>query len=167
VTSSVSEQHLGVEMRRVWGLERVHGRLCLPPCGVVGRQFWPTLNRWHSLLTDVGRIVAVPEAVLRTRALSRHSSPPVVGPGPSSSYAYQRLAAPAGVSGLELAAGVSVAVSAEIRLSVDRARAMSNRISICASNGSEDRGGQSYLSYATSSAAKSSNGPTDEHRVLR
>jgi hypothetical protein len=66
----------------------------------------------------------------------------VVGPGPSSSYAYQCVAAPAGVSGLELAAGVSVAVSAEIRLWVDRAHAMSSRIStrFAQANGSEDRG---------------------------
>jgi hypothetical protein len=86
-------------------------------------------------------VVAVPKAVLRTRALSRHWSPPVVGPGPNSSYANQCVAAPAGVSGLELAAGVSVVVSAEIRLSVDRARAISSRISTrsCAGNGSEDR----------------------------
>jgi hypothetical protein len=65
-----------------------------------------------------------------------------------------------GVSGLELAAGVSVAVSAEMAISVDRARAMSSRIShkICAGNGSEDRGDQSYQSYATSSTAKSSKG---------
>jgi hypothetical protein len=60
------------------------------------------------MLTDVGRIVAVPKAVPKTRGLSR---------------------APAGVSGLGLVAGVSVAVSAEIQLSVDRARAMSSRIS--------------------------------------
>ena len=83
--------------------------------------------------------------MLRTRALSRRCHPPVVGPGPHLSYAYQCVAAPAGVSGLELAAGVSVAVSAEIRLSVDRARAMSSRIStrFAAGNGSEDRGDQS------------------------
>jgi hypothetical protein len=54
------------------------------------------------------------ESSARTRVLSRHWSPPVVGPGPNSSYAYQCVAAPAGVSGLKLAAGVSVAVSAEI-----------------------------------------------------
>ena len=53
----------------------------------------------------------------------------MVGSGHNSSYAYQCVAAPAGVSGLELAAGVCVAVSAEIRLPVDRARAMSSRIS--------------------------------------
>ena len=128
VTSSVSGRHLCVSMRRVWGLEPVQGRLCLPLCGAVGRQFGRQCRR-HSVLTDVGRIVAVPKAVLRTRALSRHWSPPVVGPGPYSSFAYQCVAATAGVSGLELAAGVSVAVSAEIRLSVDRARAMSSRIS--------------------------------------
>jgi hypothetical protein len=74
----------------------------------------PTVNRRHSMLTDVGRIVAVPKAVPRTRGLSRHWSPPVGGTRPNSSYAYQCLAAPAGVSGLELVAGVSVAVSAEI-----------------------------------------------------
>src|SRR4030095_1230009 len=90
---------------------------------------WPTVNRRHSMLTDVGRIVAVPKAVPKTRGLSRRWSPPVRGTRPNSSYAYQCVAAPAGVSGLGLVAGVSVAVSAEIQLSVDRARAMSSRIS--------------------------------------
>jgi hypothetical protein len=37
---------------------------------------------------------------------------------------------------------------------------------ICAGNGSEDRGDQSYQSYATSSASKSSKGPTHDHQVL-
>ena len=46
----------------------MQGRLCLPLCGAVGRQFGRQCRR-HSVLTDVGRIVAVPKAVLRTRAL--------------------------------------------------------------------------------------------------
>ena len=56
---------------------------------------WPTADRRHSVLADVGRIVAGPKAVLRTSALFRHWSPPVVGPGPNLSYAYQCVAAPA------------------------------------------------------------------------
>jgi hypothetical protein len=98
------------------------------------------------MLTDVGRIVAVPKAVPKTRGLSRHWSPPVRGTRPNSSYAYQCVAAPAGVSGLELVAGMSVAVSAEIQLSVDRAHCHveQDQHKICAGNGSEDRGDQAY-----------------------
>ena len=76
----------------------------------------------------LARIVAVPSGAEDQRAVSP-LVPPVVGLGPNSSYAYQCVAAPVGLSCLELAAGVSVALSAEIRLSVDRARAMSSRIS--------------------------------------
>src|SRR5687767_503552 len=86
------------------------------PMSATVRGGWPTVNGRHSVLTDVGALSPVPKAVLRTRELPRHWSPPVLGPGPNSSYAYQCVAAPAGVSGLELAAGVSVAVSAEIRV---------------------------------------------------
>jgi hypothetical protein len=35
-----------------------------------------------------------------------------------------------------------------------------------ARRGSEDRGDQSYQSYATASAAKSSNGPNHDHRAF-
>jgi hypothetical protein len=38
-TYSVSGQHLCLECGRVWGLERVQGRLCLPLCGLAGPQF--------------------------------------------------------------------------------------------------------------------------------
>jgi hypothetical protein len=117
------------------------------------------------MLTDVGRIVAVPKAVPRTRGLSRHWSPPVGGTRPNSSYAYQCLAAPACVSGLELVAGVSVAVSAEILVigGPGPCHVEQDQHKICAGNGSEDRGDPSYQSYATSPAAKSSKGPTHDH----
>jgi hypothetical protein len=111
------------EFRRVWGLEPVQGRLCLPPCGVVGR-----LEQASQRARGRCRIVAVPKALLRTRALSRQWSPPVGGPTQFVVRLSVRRSA-AGVSGLELAEGVSVAVSAEIRLSADRVRAMSSRIS--------------------------------------
>jgi hypothetical protein len=109
------------------------------------------------------RIVAVPKAVLRTRALSRHWSLPVVGPGPNSSYAHQCVAAPAGVPAWSLP---------RVRRGVSRngviggpgpCHVEQDQHKICAGNGSEDRGDQSYQLYATSSAAKSSKGPTHDH----
>jgi hypothetical protein len=76
------------EFRRVWGLEPVQGRLCLPPCGVVGR-----LEQASERARGRCRIVAVPKAFLRTGTVS-----PVVATGwwarPNSSYAYQCVAAP-------------------------------------------------------------------------
>jgi hypothetical protein len=47
-------------------------------------------------------------------------------------------------------------------LRVGLARAMSSRISTCADNGSEAAVTKSYQSDATSSAAKSSKGPTHD-----
>jgi hypothetical protein len=38
MTSSVSGQNSCWECGRVWRLQRVEGRLCLPLCGLVGRQ---------------------------------------------------------------------------------------------------------------------------------
>jgi hypothetical protein len=101
LTASVSWEHLGVGIRVSVGSGACVGSPSLPPCGGGWRTVWPTLNRRHSVLTDVGRIVAVPKAVLGPgRCLP--TGPRVVGPGPNSSYACQCVAAPA-VFGLELA----------------------------------------------------------------
>jgi hypothetical protein len=150
------------EFRRVWGLEPVQGRLCLPPCGVVGR-----LEQASQRARGRCRIVAVPKALLRTRALSRQWSPPVGGPDPirrtpiSASQRRWCLRLRACRGRVRRGVGRNPVIGGPGPCHVEQ-----DQHKICAGNGSEDRGDQSYQSYATASAAKSSNGPTQDHRAF-
>jgi len=168
VTSSVSGQNLCVGMRASVG----PGACAGSPMSAAVRggwpTVWPTVNRRHSVLTDVGRIVAVHESSAENQ---RAVSPVVTAGGVSPdlirrmpiSASQRRLVSPA--SSLPRACpwrcrrNLVIGGPGPCHVEQDQHK-------ICAGNGSEDRGDQSYQSYATASAAKLSNGPTPDHRAF-
>ncbi len=125
MTPSVSGQHLCLGMRASVGSGAGAGS----PMSATVRGGWSTVNRCHSV--PRGRWPHCRRS--ESGAEDQGAVSPLVTTGGGSRTSFvvclsvRRSAG--GVSGLELAACVSVAGSAEIRLSVDRARAMSSRIS--------------------------------------